>query len=59
MFWQKSFIGLGILAALGNTAPFAFLQDDLTTPPNVTDSLSKRLDLDLLDGDFWVFRADK
>jgi hypothetical protein len=43
MFWQKPFLLLGLLAAVGSTAP----------------ALSKRLDLEILDEEFVFFRADR
>ncbi|KAH6643540.1 hypothetical protein C7974DRAFT_419162 [Boeremia exigua] len=43
MFWQKPFVLLGLLAGLGSAAP----------------TLSKRLDLDMLNEEFVFFRADR
>jgi hypothetical protein len=43
MFWQKPFVFLGLLAAVGSTNP----------------TLSKRLDLESLDEEFVFFRADR
>jgi hypothetical protein len=59
MFWQKSLVVLGILAALGNTAPFASIRQDHTPPRNVTASLVKRLDFYAQNDDYVVFRADR
>jgi hypothetical protein len=59
MFWQRSLVILGILAALGNTAPFASIRQDHTAPQNVTVSLVKRLDLEAQNDDHVVFRADR
>jgi hypothetical protein len=62
MFWCKPLVVLGILAAVGNSAPLAFLEQDRAASQNASGLLSKRVDFYAIEMEAqgnWVFRTDR